>query len=152
MKNSPTEERPPGFTLELPREGCETISKQQHGFFEPAPGFFPWLISKVAPPLLPPQALSNQPNPSDKYSRRKAAGLAGSEWRELALRQLRAHCNRVTCTCLNQNQDLSVKLCCPGALQKSWGLERKLAAGCFPQLMGWATSQLDWNGLFLVSR
>lgn len=106
------------------------------------PGFLPWLISRVAPPLLPPQALSKQPNPSDKYSRRKAAGLAGDRQRELALSQLCAHCNRVTCMCLNQ--DLSAKLCCAGTLESSWGLEGKVAAG--------VKCQLDWNGLFLVLR
>lgn len=117
-------------------------SQSSHMGLESAPGFLPWLISKVAPPLLPPQALSNQPNPSDKYSRRKAAGLAGDRQRELALGQLCGHCNRVTCTCLNQ--ELSLKLCCPGTLERSWGLEGKLAAGCFSQLMG---QQVSWIGM-----
>lgn len=54
---------------------------------EAAAGFLPWLVSKVSPPPLPPQALSNQLNHSDKYSRRKAAGSAWEERLELALRQ-----------------------------------------------------------------
>lgn len=79
-------------------------SRNSHIRMEAAAGFLPWLISKVAPPLLPPQALSNQQNHSDKYSRRKAAGLAwegadgaGSETASV----LRTHCNGVTCMYLN---------------------------------------------------
>lgn len=99
-----------------------------------APGFLPELISKVVPPSLPPQALSKQPNPSDKYSRGRAAGLDGEEQRELALRQLRAHRTRVTCACLNPEQNVNLR--CPGTSENSGGLEGKLAAGCFSQLMG----------------
>lgn len=113
--------------------------------------FFPWLISKVAPPLLPHEALSKQPNPSDKYSRRKAAGLAGDERRELALRQLRAHRNKLTCACSNQNQELSVKLCWPGDFGEVLGFGEEVGSWVFFSADG-VTSQLDWNGLFLVLR
>lgn len=124
-------------------------SQNSHMGLELAAGFLPWLISKVAPPLLPPQALSNRPNPSDKYSRRKAEGLAGDRQRELALGQLCDGCNRVTCMCLKQ--DLSVKLRCPGIFGEALGFGGEVGSWVFFSADG-VTSQLDWNGLFLVLR
>lgn len=68
-------------------EGDVRASCNSHMRMEAAAGFLPWLISKVAPPQLPPQALSKHLNHSDKYSRRKAAGLAWEKQMELALRE-----------------------------------------------------------------
>lgn len=103
MSNSTNDEQPPSFTLELPRGRSESISQQMWIRMEAAAGFLPWLISKVAPPLLPPQALSNQLNHSDKYSRRKAAGLAWEERMELALRQQARFVLIATVTCMYLN-------------------------------------------------
>lgn len=56
-------------------------------------------IPKVSPSLLPPEALPRQI--SDKFSRRRVAGLAWEEQME-RVNMFCANCSRMRCTCLKR--------------------------------------------------